>query len=328
MLNNTGSISVTANASANAGGEATASADIDQGIYQDAHAFAASAAFANAAITNGAYGTIEVLANAKAAGSGAKRMRRWARGDQPERDCSGSAGRTGSAIITNSGNITIAATAAATGASGSASATAEVECGIYQNAVGMDRALVSLSNAAYGTIAVGANANAHGQTAAPAYANIDTAISQVAHSTGVGGYATAELTNNGAISVDANANAFGGRDGSAFGSATVGTGIYQDAQAYGSAAVNITNNGSLDILAAASASGDEDATATAGVSTGVYRTPRRQATAAMLPRLSPTTARSTSRRRPMRSAAGTCTPTLMPALPASTPLAVRKVRRA
>jgi hypothetical protein len=274
VLHNTGSIEVSANASANAGGEASATAQVDWGIYQQAEAHAASAAFAHATLTNGAYGTIEVLANARATGSSANAQASigttgWTgAGISQEATASGTAG-TASALMTNSGNITIAANAVANATSGSAQATAGIHKGIFQNAEGVDRALVSLSNAAYATIAIAANANAHGQTDGSAYANIDSGISQDATSTAVGGYATAELTNNGTISIGASANAFGGRDGSASATAHIDYGIFQYANAYSSASVNLVNNGALSIHAAASASADEDATATAGIGIGV-----------------------------------------------------------
>ncbi len=90
-------------------------------------------------------------------------------------------------------------------------------------------------------------------------------------STEVGSYATAELTNNGTISIGASANGFGGRDGGASVQASIDYGVFQYANAYSSAAVSLVNNGTLNILAAASASADEDADATAGIRIGIYQ---------------------------------------------------------
>ena len=63
-INNSGTIAITAGAVANAAGDATAEARIGSAIYQDAFAYAASAADATASITNA--GTIHVLADAVA----------------------------------------------------------------------------------------------------------------------------------------------------------------------------------------------------------------------------------------------------------------------
>ena len=138
-------------------------------------------------------------------------------------------------------------------------------------------------------------------------------------STGVGGYATAELTNNGAISIEANANAFGGREAAPSprrrsAPALPERGSLQQRRG------QHDEQRTLERDRAASASGDEDATAIAGIGGGTGSEVKSAAVCsrgnasgpkAMLPRRSSTTARPVLR-RPMRSAAKTCTQALCP----------------
>ena len=268
VLNNTGSIAVTANASANGGGEATATADIDRGIEQDAERY-------------GGYGGRRACARSPTAP-----MARWKCWPTPTRRAAPRAvaevatgivqnasafvtegdGPFGPANavanLTNDGAITIGAVARASGRTLRRRLQSATMASVSTSGGGHSRHrfgqphqqrqhhdrrearsrtpptvrptpkrtwTTAFSRRASGLMARSRRSatrlmprlrSARRRTlpARPAATLMRTstpAISQNAHATAVGGYATAELTNNGAISIGANANAFGGRDGSA-----------------------------------------------------------------------------------------------------------------
>jgi len=112
-------------------------------------------------------------------------------------------------------------------------------------------ASVSLTNASTGVLDITANAAANATASfADAYASNYSAIDQYAYAQD--GDASVSVTNDGAISILASADAAGGTD--AFASASIESGIDQYASAVnGSASANVTNTGSLDFAAQANA---------------------------------------------------------------------------
>jgi hypothetical protein len=182
-----------------------------------------------------------------------------------------------SGTITNNGAAEIHAIALATApVAGLASADASISTGVFQsvsaletaNAVftiagttattGTDASLLILASAvATGTNAV-AGADVHG-------------INQVAAATGVGFDAAATITNNGTLTVEAIASAFGTTAADA--DATV-HGITQRAVAVGDVAtVTLNNNGVINLLATAVASATSGgASADASVTGGIEQT--------------------------------------------------------
>ncbi len=176
---------------------------------------------------------------------------------------SGTAG-TGSAVIVNSGAITVAVDATATAQA--AVAIAAIGGGIDQDAQGPSLAVASLVNS--GTIALTAEADAgNNGTATFAWrvASIGVGISQSAFATATGGVATATLVNTGGILISVDADGALASDGSATAVAVVGSAINQFAFASSAANVGLLNNGTLSVLADASAIADEDGAAIAGI---------------------------------------------------------------
>ena len=176
---------------------------------------------------------------------------------------------TGNTTLTNSGTITIKAVADAEMGGGAdvyaaggvatiksgAFANGVIDYGIYQHATASASGLAQLTNYASGTINIGAKAVAQGD-AASANAYVQDGIYQDTY-----GYpATAKLTNNGAITIEADAHVSGSGDNTGNSNSVyltaigrVGTGIYQYASAY---------SGSAYVSAYATLSNAKDATIT------------------------------------------------------------------
>jgi hypothetical protein len=294
-LDNSGSLTISAVADAEADHMALAVADIIGGVGQGVFAKDGSA---NAALVNG--GDIAIVASAQAtgsavAGTGTAFFHTWSGAtlssqfavpgayaavnggimQQAVASAGGGRGRTSAAAaapgpiggagvsLDNSGSIDIAAIAGAHGAV-LASATATVTDGIVQNAVAaIGDATVTLDND--GTLAIGALASATASGTAFASAYIRPALIQVANDSSKGADALAGdlLTNGGELDVTAVARAVGA---TATGLASVRQAVFQVAQAsFGDAADSIANRGTMSIAAAASVEGATRAIADAGV---------------------------------------------------------------
>jgi len=225
-----------------------------------------------------------------------------------------------SALLTNSGSINIAADAVATGAHAVANASIGlgfpggtgdgIHQGAHATAGTAATANVSLTNTAYGTIAVGAVATAYGSVDGMANANVDRGIFQSADANVEDGTAVANayLTNAGVITVGASAHASAGGPGvfgntntgvananahvgtgirqvataSGFGLATRATGVLTTEGAYitvdtvtgaGLANAELHNTGSIAVIANAYATGGE-ANADASIHNGINQIAR------------------------------------------------------
>lgn len=184
----------------------------------------------------------------------------------------------GASIGINAQATALANNLGATG--GTASADATVGDGIFQSATADTSASVSIVN--NGIIDISASALANGDFNADASASIGTGISQNASASTV---ADIDLTNSGTINVVADAHAIAGNpgatalvDGSADASATINTGIYQEADATGTggdATVTLTNTGTINVVADAEAdaggTAQGSAYAFASIDTGIVQ---------------------------------------------------------
>lgn len=290
-LNNlaAGTVNVTAGAIAN-GFDAYAYASIDFGIGQRVHADDAGAS-ADATLVNA--GTVTVTADANAiAGEDEHGSYAYAYayayvdGGIGQVALAGSDG-SATASIVNEGTVAVTARAAATG-SEYAYAFGFVDDGIEQDATanGADGAAsVTLTN--IGSISVNAEADAlvanlddPGDTPddAYAYAFIGNGIAQYATVNGARGDAAVTLTNEGSISVGADAFASGVSADDVFAHARIWDGIDQEATANGAegdATIGLTNaaGGTILVSAVARAEGST-AEADAIIETGIDQSAR------------------------------------------------------
>ena len=306
-LNNYGTISVAANATADVHGLAlahafgafgsafvggSAYAHIGYGIYQSADASDGVAGSADATITNQA-GLIQILSTANAqAVQQARAIARVGDGIYQEGYAAGSyttvTGTSETATtnyyyhaadmaLTNSGTIQVIA--AADAVANSAYAAAYIGDGIYQYAYsGSGDASVSVTNTK--AIAVRALATAVGTSYAIASGRIYSGVYQSAEASSAASVSFANNGVAGVFSVHATANAVahtteGGIGGNANAYATVGTeggaALYQNADGFDST-VSLTNSGTINIGALATATAvDGYAVAQAVVNNGIYQ---------------------------------------------------------
>ena len=109
-----------------------------------------------------------------------------------------------------------------------------------------------------------------GHTRVSAYAHVQTGVSQFGSPLGPNSLVTAAITNDGAINVNATANAFGrsGARGSATATAAIGRGIFQSGDGVNNV-LSLTNNGSIKIQAQARAVASHAFSSEAFVNAGV-----------------------------------------------------------
>jgi len=239
-----GTMTVLASANANGGTAATATADIDFGVWE----IGSNADTINLAINND--GAMSVAANAAAVATAGPAT---ANADILVGIANiAYTGATASAAINNGGDMSVQVGALANGTS-DAVANAAMVIGIANSVVATDSAHASINNS--GTMSVGAHATATGDFAsANAIVGATTALG--ASGAGIVQVANAAnaldtLDNSGNIAISAVAVANGSSAGNAD---AVANGILQ--QAFGSTAVaSIVNSGTVDVLASASAVG-------------------------------------------------------------------------
>jgi trimeric autotransporter adhesin len=168
--------------------------------------------------------------------------------------------------ITNAGQLRIAASASAYASGTNATATATVNTGIYQGAYKASTNIASLTNS--GELKIVAFAKAvNTSNVANANATIGYGIYQQATSNVGTSSAIASLTNSGDLGIYATAIASAQVTGKA--NASIDTGIYQTADAFGSATAVLTNTSDLKIQARAEATGLTLASAIASVGSGI-----------------------------------------------------------
>ncbi len=288
LVNNEGSITIGAVATANGGLSAIASGAVDGGLIQVANAYplvTSTASFttktttslgavvththfyntgavvgnASASITNS--GTLDVVAEGNAIGTGAASAHALVTDGIYQSAHAGavtlgtgttahSVGGNATATIENSGTIAIVANAVATGSN--AHASANVLDGIFQAAIAsVGNASASINNSGSITVAALAKAKATAGFAG-ATADITRGVMQTAVSHG-GGNVSDKLVNSGTISVIASAAAVGMTSASAH--AMVRSGVIQHAFASGSgnASGTITGTGTINVAAIANA---------------------------------------------------------------------------
>jgi len=256
-MDNSGSIDITAVASANSPGIATASASIESAISQSAESTGG-----DAFVTLDNSGSITISASADAVGDvyayaavhGGLRQSAFA--------SAGTTGTTGglgalalstmndaSVSLINDGSFTLSADAfvSDTGV-GPATATASASSAILQEATATGNAMADLTNT--GTIDISAIANAvaaSGSASANAYA-----YGNIVQDVNADGTGSAVIDNSGDITILAAAAATGS---DALASATAYTAIGQYVSAAGEASGLIDNSGSIDVSAIATAVG-------------------------------------------------------------------------
>jgi hypothetical protein len=261
LSNDGGAINITADADAQANTFARADATIVAGVSQNATGTQSASALINN--LNGAQLNIVASANARGdATASALAFNNYAIQQTADADVA-------VASIVNSGTINLRADASAVADTGNALATADINAGVAQSAVGNERAEVTFDNtggAAYGANIV-ADAYAEGFTDADAYARIATGLYQFASAVAAGGEAV--VVANGPVNVLADADAVA-EDGAAFASADITYGISQSASGGDLASVTFNNDGDMFVAALAQAVGT-NATASASLGTGIYQ---------------------------------------------------------
>ena len=254
QINNasTGVLSITADATAAAAsGNANALATVTNAISQVANSAAGTA---TVGLTNAGSLSIGAAATASVLGAGLGAARATA--SVTDAIVQRATAASGAAItLDNSATLSITAHALANNAFGLASANANMSTLISQvaNASGGD-ASVALTNS--GTLNIHNGALASGSAAAANASGTEALIQQRANANGVGSDATIILTNSSAgvvnVTFQATANA---SVGNATATASIDTGIYQNARANGggNAAATLTNNGTIDFTGTARA---------------------------------------------------------------------------